>query len=79
MHDVLQIRERPTSTEASLPNGQNQQKKFLAVMQELRGTAPLPVSLAMAKVHPAELAISLLAVSCFIAVVIQCSCLSTCH
>ena len=42
-------------------------------------SALLPVSLAMAKVHPAESAISLLAVSCFIAVVIQCSCLSTCH
>ena len=42
-------------------------------------SALLPVNLAMAKVHPAESAISLLAVSCFIAVVIQCSCLSTCH
>ena len=42
-------------------------------------SALLPVSLAMAKVHPAESAISLLAVSCFIAVVIQCNCLSTCH
>ena len=40
-------------------------------------SALLPVNLAMAKVHPAESAISLLAVSCFIAVVIQCSCLST--
>ena len=56
-------------------------EKVLAVMQELRGnsSALLPVSLAMAKVHPAESAISLLAASCFIADVIQCSCLSTCH
>ena len=42
-------------------------------------SALLPVSLGMAKVHPAESAISLLAVSCFIAAVIQCSCLSSCH
>ena len=40
-------------------------------------SALLPVSLAMAKVHPAESAISLLAVKLFLAVVIQCSCLST--
>ena len=43
------------------------------------GSALLPVSLAMAKVHPAESAIPLLAVSRFVAVVIHCSCLSTCH
>ena len=56
-------------------------EKVLAVMQDFRGnsSALLPVSLAMAKVHLAESAISLLAVSCFIAVGIQCSCLSTYH
>ena len=58
---MLQIRKRPTSTKATI--GQNQQKKVLAVMQELQGITLLPVSLSMAKVHPAKSAISLLAVS----------------
>ena len=61
----LQIRERPTLTGATVR--QKQQKKFLAVMHAgtpRHSSALLPVSLAMAKVHPAESAISLLAVSC---------------
>ena len=76
---LLQIRESPTLTRATIR--QNQQKKVLAVMQELQGnsSALLPVSLAMEKVHPAESAIALLALSCFIAVVIRCSFLSTYH
>ena len=75
---VEQIHESPTLTRATIR--QNQKKKgsssYAGTLRH--SSALLPVSLAMAKVHPAESAIYLLAVSCFIAVVIQCSCLSTC-
>ena len=63
---VLQIRERPMSTGGTIR--QNQQKMALAVRQEQQRSTT--VSLAMAKVQP---------YLCFIAVVIQYSCLNTCH